>query len=264
MKKIYYLYGSLVLIALGIGAFALTGSDEIKDSDTSIPAANNTLDTVFAKAENGPKVVVNATTNVKVGDMIIVDASNSVGTGFNIQVIPEPPQLRVFNEGKIVCAGSGDKGITYLFIVSCTKDDKTDIQTFQVRVIGDPEQPDKPDKPGENLAAKVAQWCELVNSPTKREDALKLAQSFATISKVIEKGSFATLDDMMEITAKSNNEALGQNLQYWKPMLDSLINELKAMQQVGLLPDARAHAIAWQQISQGLQTYVATLPVEKA
>jgi hypothetical protein len=204
-----------------------------------------------------PEVVIKAPASVRVGDMIIVDLSKSIGDGFDMIIIPEPPQVKVFDNGKVVVTASGYKSADYLFIVSCALNGKSDVKTHVVHVVG-PEAI-KPINPGEDIIGKVQRWCEDVNSPTPRDDAMKLAQSFASLSTVIDNGSFKTPNEIVSATKISNRDALGDNLQYWVPILDGLMNELKAMAEMGMLPDAVSHGSVWRSVSEGLRTYAEQL-----
>lgn len=203
--------------------------------------------------EDGPNVVINAPDKVKVGDMIIVDLSGSVGAGFDMIIKPLPPQVRVFDDGKVVVTATGYKTTEYLFIVSCALDGKSDVKLHSVKVIGP--QPVVPVNPGENIPQKVLSWCEGIDSPTPRDDALKLSQSFASLASVIENGTFSTPGEIVAATKTSNRDALGTNLEYWMPLLDGLMNELKAMAKENMLPDAESHGPVWRAVAEGLKAY---------
>ena len=218
---------------------------------------------VFGDDEDGmprvdkPEVVIEAPSSVKVGDMIVVDLSKSVGGGFDLVIIPEPPQVRVFNDGKVIVTASGYESTEYLFIASCALNGESDVKTHTVKVVG--QKPAKPSDPGENLVEKVLSWCELVDSPTPRDDALKLAQSFSSLATVINNGTFSTAGEIVAATKTSNRDALGSNLKYWVPLLDGLMNELRAMSTVGMLPDPMAHGPVWMAVSEGLEEYAKQL-----
>ena len=203
--------------------------------------------------ESGPRVVIEAPTSVKVGDMIIVDLSKSVGEGFDMIIKPTPPQVRVFDNGKVVVTATGYKTTEYTFIVSCALDNKSDVEIHSIKVIGP--QPVIPVNPGEDIPRKVLSWCEGVESPTLRDDALKLAQSFASLATVIENGTFQEPGEIVAATKQSNRDALGTNLEYWVPLAEGLMNELKAMAKLGMLPDAEAHGPVWRAVSEGLKAY---------
>ena len=233
-------------------------------SDSSKGIANDyTPAVVFGDEDDGtpredkPEVVIEAPSKVKVGEMIVVDVSKSQGEGFDMKIIPEPPQIRVFEDGKVVCTATGSKATEYLFIISCALNGQSDVKTHVVKVVG--VEPVVPDQPGKNIPEKVLGWCEGVESPTTRDDAMKLAQSFASIATVIESGAFADPGEIVAATKTSNRDALGDNLQYWVPLLDGMMVELKAMADAGMLPDAQSHAPVWEDVAKGLRTFAAQL-----
>lgn len=203
-----------------------------------------------------PEVVIEAPDTVQVGDMIIVDVSKSVGAGFDLQIIPEPKYVRVFESGKIICTSTGNKTAEYLFIVSCALNEQSDVKTHLVKVEGGdliiPE-------PGKSITAKIMEWCKSVQSPTIRDDALKLSQSFASIAAIIKSGAFSSAEEIVNATKTSNQDALGENLEYWIPVFDGLMTELKTMAESGLLQTPESHAPVWNDVATGLRNYANSL-----
>lgn len=207
--------------------------------------------------EGKAAVVIQAPDKVKVGDLIRIDLSGSQGAGFDYQVIPEPPGLQVFDDGRTIVCGTGDKNVEYLFMISCALDGDSDIKTHIVRVHG--AQTDSPVNPGQNLVEKVKDWCDDVNSPDKRDDALALAQSFSSVAIIIEQDTFSSAEELVQATTTSNRDALGDNLEQWESLLNSLMLELKAMASAGQLPDIRSHARVWKDVARGLREYAASM-----
>jgi hypothetical protein len=119
--------------------------------------------------------------------------------------------------------------------------------------------PPVPDQPGEGLAEKVVTWCAGIESPTKRDDAMKLAQSFASLAVVIEGGAFDTPTEIVVATKTASRDALGDNLEAWVPLLDGLTTELKAMAQAGMLQSTESHAPVWSAVAEGLSKYAESL-----
>lgn len=218
------------------------------------PAVDHTPEAVYAD-DDGPLVVINAPDKVEVGDMIVIDVSESKGKGFDLKIIPEPPKVRVFNDGSIICCGTGDKNQTYLVIVSCADGERSDVKTKEIKVVGG--EPDVPDTPGNDLVDKVVGWCEAVDSPTLRDDALKLSQSFRSLAGVIESGAFESVGELVKATLASNQDALGDSLDNWDPFSDELSKELGEMSKAGLLPSVEAHGPIWRAVAEGLQEFAA-------
>lgn len=239
---------SLVLIA---SLLCVSQSTTTTATEQHTPTA---IASVYGQeAEGGPQVVINAPDKIKVGDMIVIDLSQSQGGGFDVIVQPALPSARTFDDGKVIVSGTGYKTQDYLVIVSCALDGQSDVKTHTIKVIGP--QPVIPVNPGENIPQKVLSWCDGVDSPTLRDDAMKLAQSFASLATVIENGTFQDASEIVAATKTSNRDALGANLEYWVPLAEGLMNELKAMAKAGLLPDAQAHGPVWRAVSEGLKEY---------
>lgn len=208
--------------------------------------------------EDKAEVNIVAPDKVKVGDMIVVDLSGSLGKGFDYEVDPMPPQLRTFDNGKIIVCGTGNKNITYTFMVSCALNGDSDIAIHKIKVTGAQAPGPTPD-PGENIIEKVKEWASEVESASKRDDAIKLAQSFASIAVIIDQGTFSTPTELVKATAISNRDALGGKLGNWAPLLDSLMIELRTLDQLGKLSDVKSHAYIWKDVATGLREYADTL-----
>lgn len=208
--------------------------------------------------EDKAEVNIKAPTKVKVGDMIVIDLSESLGGGFDYKVDPTPPGLRTFDDGKIIVCGTGSKNVTYTFMVSCALDGDSDIGVQKIKVTG-AAAPGPSPNPGENLVEKVKDWAEDVESPTKKEDALGLARSFSTVAALIDEGTFTTSKELLLGAKASNRDALGENISNWIPFTQELILELKTMSQHGLLSKVIDHAKVWREVAQGLREYANTL-----
>jgi hypothetical protein len=243
--------------ATSIFAILLVLTLPINHSIATPPVVDHTPEAVSADGD-GPLVVINAPDKVEVGDMIVIDVSESKGKGFDLEIIPKPPKVRVFNDGSIICCGTGDKNITYLVIVSCAEGDLSDVETKEIKVVGG-NNSNIPDTPGSNLVDKVVEWCEAVDSSTLRDDALKLSQSFRSLAGVIESGAFNSVSELVQATLASNQDALGGSLENWDPFSDALSAELKAMSAAGMLPDVKSHGPVWRAVADGLQKFASEI-----
>ena len=98
-----------------------------------------------------------------------------------------------------------------------------------------------------------------VESDTKRDDCLKLAQSFASVAMVMDGGTLTTPGDIVRATVKSNQEALGDKLEAWLPFREGLATELKALAAKNELSDTASHIKVWKIIANSLRDYADTL-----
>ena len=246
---------SIVLVATSVYYIKTTPTSEVFGQVISqIHADAEDEETRPDQAE----VNIKASDKVKIGDMIVIDLSDSLGGGFDYEVEPTPPGLRTFDNGQIIVCGTGNKNVTYTFMISCALNGDSDIAVHKVTVEG-AKVPAPPSKPGDDLVKKVKAWAIDVYSPTKRDDALALSQSFSSVAIIIDSGTFSTNAELVAATAASNRDALGQNLDAWTPVLNSLMSELKAMAQLGKLPDVKAHSKVWKDVARGLKEYANTL-----
>ena len=117
------------------------------------------------------KVHIKAPVDVKVGDLIILDLSESIGDGFDYEVEPMPPGLRTFDDGRIIVCGTGHKNVVFNFMISCALGNDSDIAVHKVTVtvVGAPVD-------DSSISKKVFNWAELVVSPKDRDNSIKLAQ----------------------------------------------------------------------------------------
>lgn len=225
-------------------------------TQTSMQVYSESVDE--ASDDGKARVVIKAPEKIKIGDIITIDLSESSGEGFDYEVEPLPPGIRTFDNGKIIVCGTGDKNVTYTFMISCALEGSSNIKVHKIKVYG-AQDTETPETPGENIVVKVKDWVSEVDSPSKREDAIKLAQSFASVAIVINQGTFTDVKSLIDATAKSNRDALGDKIEYWAPLLDALHKELNAMAQLGKLSDIRIHGRIWSEVAQGLREYAETI-----
>lgn len=203
-------------------------------------------------------VTIKAPATIKVGQLAIIDVSDSTAASFSWQVVPPTDNFHVIDGGKraVFTTAIDETAESFLFIVGGAKADTVDVKTWRIQVTG---RPNSATTTETAIAAKVAQWCQAVTSPTKRDDLTKLAQSFASVAEAA-KSTTMTPDAMVQATTQSNLKALGaDNLKNWAPFFNSLQAELKALDIAGKLPDGIAHIAVWEQIATGLNQYAATL-----
>lgn len=251
--------GVLITLVVGYGAVKVnpdlvpvTPTPVVTPVDPAVTPVTPVIPVTPEPADpNAAKVVIKAPASVKAGDLVVLDVSGSNAMSFAWKVVPETANFLVIDGGKRAVFSNGTGG-DFLFIVSAAKGDTVDVKTHTVKVDG----PDGTPAPTD-IASKVAAWCEPVESPTKRDEALKLAQSFSSVAAVITPAM--TPEDIGEATKKSNRDALGENVTKWEPFLISLMGELQSQAEAGNLPDTEAHAKAWRSIAEGLKRYADTL-----
>lgn len=196
------------------------------------------------------KVVLKAPDKAKVGQLVVLDVSESDAASFKWVLNSKTTNFLVIDGGKRAVF-SAEAGGDFTFVVAASKGDTVDVVIHTIKVAGGT--PSLTD----DLPTRVAGWCESVESPTKRDDALKLAQSFSSLSSIIKPEM--TPEDIIEATKNSNRDALGDNLKHWTPFLDGLGAEMTKLSAAGQLNDAEAHKRVWKAIADALGEYAKTL-----
>jgi len=221
---------------------------------TAILAGQESTAKVFTQdpVEEVAELVVEGPTKAKVGDLVVISVEKSRASSFKWIMLPSTSNFLVIDGGKRVVFSSGVGG-EFRFIVACSLGDTCDVAVHTVTVIG------SAPGPVDNLASKVSLWCDSVESDTKRDDCLGLAQSFSSVALVMEGGSLTTPEEIVRATIKSNQDALGDKLENWLPFRSSLSKELSAMAGAGKLTDTQSHIKVWKAIAAGLRQYAATL-----
>jgi len=236
----------ILFSVIGIGIL-LVGGYVLQVSQTSESTYAQTTNTDPEK--DGPTVIITAPKTIKIGGLIVIDASKSDGTGFDFKVFPEPKYLRVDSDGKRIYCGTGNTHTEFLFIVSCAKNGKSKIGLHRIKIIG------KDLPPVEvTVTDLVLDWFESVDSDMKIVEANRLGQSFSSIATLIENGTLTTPEQIINATAKSNVDALGENLAAWKPFLDALIIKLDRLAEQGKLTTSSQHAVIWREVATALKT----------
>lgn len=198
------------------------------------------------------ELIVEGPIKVKAGDLVVISVEKSRAASFKWIVMPSTDNFLVIDGGKRVVFSSGVGG-DYKFIVACSLGDTCDVAVHTVTVMGEPA------TPADSLASRIASWCEQVNSESKRDECLALAQSFSSVALVMEGGTLTTPSEIVKATFKSNQDALGSSLDAWLPFRNGLAKELGQMAEKGSLPDTESHIKVWKAIAAALRDYASTL-----
>lgn len=198
------------------------------------------------------KLVVTGPTKVKSGALVVISVENSRAASFKWIVMPSTDNFLVIDDGKRVVFSSGAGGV-FKFVVACGLGDTCDVAVHTVTVIGEPA------TPADNLASRIALWCDEVQSESKRDDCLALAQSFSSVALVMEGGTLTTPDGIVKATTKSNQDALGGSLENWQPFRRGLAKELTKMADAKQLTDTASHIKVWKIVAAALREYASTI-----
>ena len=205
---------------------------------------------VGSLGENTASVSVKAPETAKVGQLVVLDASESYVDSFKWEVTPKTDNFVVIEDGKRAFF-SGEKPGKYTFWVAGAADKTVDLKSVTVTIEGGIVPPD----PGPTgLDAKIREWLKLVKSDTWANEANTLGASFRSVSLQITNNIIKTPEDVIKATKIGNQAALGAKLPAWESTFgQELRKELNSLSAAGKLSDMPAHAALWLQIGETLE-----------
>jgi hypothetical protein len=188
------------------------------------------------------KVAVKAPETARVGQLVVLDASESYVDAFKWKA-PSEDNFIVIEDGKRAFF-SAEKPGAYTFWVAGALNKTVDLQCVTITVDGFV----PPDPGPTGLEAKIRSWLKLVRSDTWKVEAAALSASFRGIGQQVANNIITTPENVIKATALSNKAALGNSGPAWAPFGEELRKELNARSTAGQLADMRAHAILWEEI----------------
>ncbi len=259
-----YAGAAALVLSILIGAVTYTNRAAKPDKDDTVQVDPQPAPAPTPAPTPKPDGLVEivAPDKVKPGELVVL-AADGDATSFSWQVIPATDNFLQIDGGRRAVFSSGSPG-KFMFVLAVAKDGKVEVKTHTIQVgVGSPAPTPGPTPtpgPANDFSMKVVSWCEAVESPTKRDDALKLSQSFISVAATISSGVIKTPDEILEVTKTANRAALGDaGGQVWAPFLESLRAELNAMGKAGKLDDADAHAEMWRAIGEALRGYAESM-----
>jgi hypothetical protein len=281
MLKKLQIIAFLLAVSIGIG---LAGNSYINSrQDTQPQAAITAYDLsglqVWGQEGDDPQIdptaqiVIVAQETAEIGELIRFDLLGSTAESFKWLTVPETVDFEIYNNGQSAVFSPRKSG-SHMFIVACAYDGSVDVTTHIVVIKGsvdsnDTVKPIKPVKPVDsddeypdinkpttnNLSQWTVYWCSI--NKGKKEEAVKLAESFESIAAQISAGDLQTAIEITGATAEVNRRALGEALPKWLPVLRELQAAMKNLATEGKLSTPDQHRDLWSDIAQGLRLYVA-------
>ena len=190
------------------------------------------------------KIVLDASSTARVGQLVRFDVSDSAADSFKWLLVPLSEDFLVYDSGARAVFSARTPG-EYQFVVACAKDGTVDVVTHTIRVIEPPTVP---------VTDSLAEWIPFWNwdMDLPRGECEKLADSFEAIAA--RHGELTTPDEWIKATAESNRAALGASLPAWKPILDKIGENLRKRAETGTLMSPEDHEKVWLEIAQGLRS----------
>lgn len=173
--------------------------------------SGETLDAVFEQEPvSGAKISLVAPIEARIGELVILDASESEAAAFIWKVVPETRDFQIIEDGRRAFFTSRRPG-TYLFVIAAAKADDVDCILHEIQIIGNPTIEDE-------FMILVKSW--LPSEPDPRI-LQALARSFIASTNTED---VATL---VKQTSVANQAVLGSKLAAYKPFLIKFSEYLK-------------------------------------
>ena len=209
---------------------------------------------------NDGMLIVETELEVKIGQLVIIDVTQSSGNVYKWSVMPETENFRVFDEGRVAVFSSGVPG-DYTFFVSCCASDELDHKIIVIRVLNkypnpgppgpNPPNPEPVD-PNAPIDVKIAYWLDGMSA--NKGDCARLGQSFDSVAAQIKAGVIPVAK-IAAATKESSRTALGHRADVWTPFMENLQAEIVARSKAGTLKTAEQHEKLWRQIGAALKKY---------
>lgn len=193
---------------------------------------------VFVPADRFP-VVFTAPGTIEIGDVAVIDVSETGADSYAYSVTPPTPCL-LFEDGKKLVFGGKVPG-DYVFVIAAAKGGQVSIAEHTIKVEGGPGPLPGPDTFATQLKRAVSE----INEPGKAEHLSALGGNFKAVASMIAAGVITTPEDAIIATYNLNTEALGPARQEWTIVSQLIQKELEGRN----LPDMPAHMAAWREVA---------------
>jgi hypothetical protein len=188
-------------------------------------------------------IILRAQEDAEIGELVRLDARESVVDGLTWQIIPDTPDFEVIEDGRRAFFSSRVGG-SYLVIIAAAKDGIPFLKHHTITVIGE-----EPEPGPENLAGKVRRWTKAVEDYEGRAEH---AKAMALVFRKLATADDVSVDQMLEATATANSAVLGDNLEKWLPLLEPLGAELDAISAADGLDTREQYEAVWLAIADGI------------
>ena len=250
---------AIFMLSLGLSLLLRTSP-----TDSDVYVGLTSVNRQTTNTGDGAKLVIKAPEVGEIGELIRLDVSGSTAAQFKWLLVPQSTDFEFYDDGKHAVFSARKPG-DYMFIVACGLENTVDVLTHVVKIVGPVPTPPDPNntnypvvarpKDGALLTAWIPYWCS--QAQRSKEETLKLAASFDSVAATISAGINTTPQQIIEVTSKSNNQALGASIDGWIPVLQNIQLEMKIRAQAGTLTTPEQHSLLWREIADGLKAYAA-------
>jgi len=171
-----------------------------------------------------------------IGELVTLDATASKADEIVWKILPETANFKI--KGKQAYFSSSEP-IDYTLILVARYNRNLDCKVFVLKY---KEKEVKVERLND-FEKTVKTW---LNDNNKKDAALRLAQSFQNIAVNID--VFDTVDGIILATARANSDALGLDLEAWKPFLQQFQTFLEVDP-----PELKEHEVIWKNMATALK-----------
>jgi len=248
MKGFVHAIASFFIIATLVCPATPQTTRNPPQSDVSVgePASSSVQSAASEEvAEGTARIILNAPTRGRVGELIRFDLTKSEADSVKWLVVPGSMDFESYADGRKAVFSARAPG-EYTFIIAAAKGGTVDVIRHTVTIKGPPKEPTTPD-----LAQWVPYW--LYTMQLDKDMALRLAESFEATSERIT--PLSTPKGIIEATKEANRAALGDSITEWTPLLKKIQSSLINMAKRGELTTPAEHKAVWNAIATGLRKY---------
>jgi len=223
---------------------------------------------VYPAPVSSPRADIQASPTGRILKPTFLDARGSIGDKFEWTAIPPDAinGLSTFDGGKLAAFSAAKPG-RYVLILSA---DRQAVAYHILTVGGDPlpDPPEPPEPPEPNPPDPLSGWAKwakehaekLVQSPNRRQEALRLAGSLEAVAASSAAGAYDNPpedDDPVtyarEEMRRQNRAVLGAAADVWQPFADALAVAWQKLIDEGKLHTLRQYEQVWRDVAKGLR-----------
>lgn len=214
-----------------------------------------------------PKAVIEAPANVSQGDLVVLDASKSAGSGYAWALTNSDKTYLPVDDGKRVVFASGATG-EYVFVLAVAEGDKASLAKHKLQVGASPAPgptpappsptpgPTPPTPPSPVVLTGLAKFafdaCQPL-PPAARIRSIVVAQALEVVASQISAGTLTSGSKIAAATKTALAAAYADQTAAWSPVDHAMNNELKRLAMAGKITSAAQLADAYREIANGLR-----------
>ena len=196
---------------------------------------------------------------IQIGDFVELRANVEPNTKCAWLAIPEPRQMRVFEDGKTLIMSSGNKARSGSVVLAVGAEDGPKIFKHDYAIVGsvdptpDPTPNPTPDPVPDGLQAFIVKAVQDKAPDATKAEAIHLADNAEAIATKISVGMYgsksAALDELREL----NKATLGTRVGAWKGFFAALGTELNRLEDSGEIASVNTLQAILVDVSKGLR-----------